>query len=350
VLALSAGANLNLLVEQIKTFKPKYAFLKDQADRQTLKTLFPNLEVLDSLLEISALKVDLFVSAIVGIAGLESNLRALENARRVCIANKETLVVAGHLVKRAQAKTKAELIPIDSEHVAIHQCLHGYDSKDVKQILLTSSGGPFRNKSLIDLNKVTLADALKHPTWQMGAKITIDSSTLMNKALEVIEAHVLFEIPYEKIQIVIHPQSIVHSAVTYYDGNTLAQLGSANMEVPIQYALDYPNKVKLATEDTFNIFEHPKLEFMLPDEVKFNALKLLKGVCQAKHSFYTVFNAANEAAVALFLAKKISYLEITRIIEACLEQHQIIKEPELAEVLEIDNNIKTYVEANYKNL
>jgi 1-deoxy-D-xylulose-5-phosphate reductoisomerase len=347
VIALSARQNLSVLTEQIKEFKPKYVHIEDLNARATLSELFKDIEFLNSAEEVAEIdNVDIFLSAIVGIAGLKANLKALTKAKKVAIANKETLVVADHLVTAIQAKHPVTLIPIDSEHAAIHQCLCA-GAKDfnlsknslVKEILLTSSGGPFRNKTKEELQQVTLAEALKHPTWSMGKKITIDSSTLMNKALEVIEVHALFKIPYEKIKVVIHPQSIVHSAVSFIDGNIIAQLGSTNMEIPIQYAIDYPYRKKLAVEDTFNIFGQ-SWDFMEPNFTCFPLLKLGYQVGKLGHSYPTVFNAANEAAVELFLNEKIKWSDIEKLINSAVTNHKIIREPSLEEILELDREVK----------
>jgi 1-deoxy-D-xylulose-5-phosphate reductoisomerase len=347
VIALSAKQNLSILTEQIKEFKPKYVHIEDLSARDILKEFFQDIEFLDSTEEVAEIdNVDIFLSAIVGIAGLQANLKALSKAKKVAIANKETLVVADHLVTAIQAKHQVTLIPIDSEHAAIHQCLCA-GAKDfnlsknslVKEILLTSSGGPFRNKTQKELKEVTLKEALQHPTWSMGKKITIDSSTLMNKALEVIEVHALFKIPYEKIKVVIHPQSIVHSAVSFIDGNIIAQLGSANMEIPIQYAIDYPYRKELAVEDTFNIFGQ-SWDFMEPNFTCFPLLKLGYEVGKLGHSYPTVFNAANEAAVELFLNEEIKWSDIEKLISNAVTNHKIIVNPSLEEILDLDREIK----------
>jgi 1-deoxy-D-xylulose-5-phosphate reductoisomerase len=347
VIALSAKQNLSILTEQIKEFKPKYVHIEDLSARAILKEIFQNIEFLNSTEEVAEIdNVDIFLSAIVGIAGLEANLKALSKAKKVAIANKETLVVADHLVTAIQLKHSVTLIPIDSEHAAIHQCLCA-GAKDfnlsknslVKEILLTSSGGPFRDKTREELEKVTLKEALQHPTWSMGRKITIDSSTLMNKALEVIEVHALFKIPYEKIKVVIHPQSIVHSAVSFIDGNVIAQLGSTNMEIPIQYAIDYPYRKELAVEDTFNIFGQ-SWDFMEPNFTCFPLLKLGYEVGKLGHSYPTVFNAANEAFVELFLNEEIKWSDIEKLISNAITNHKIIINPSLEEILDLDREVK----------
>lgn len=344
VLALSAGQNLELLVDQIKEFRPKYATISSDADKQTLKSLFPELEVMKNIEELASIPlVDIVVSAIVGIAGLRANLEALKHAKKIAIANKETLVCAPHLVKKNCDEHHSELIPIDSEHAAIHQCLLGYDNSKVEKILLTSSGGPFRTFSHEELTQVKLADALKHPKWSMGKKITVDSSTLMNKGLEVIEVNALFAIPYDDIQVVIHPQSIVHSAVSFIDGNTIAQLSNPDMMVPIQYALDFPEKNPIKLKNNFDIFENSQLEFYKPDFEKFPALRLAYEAGKAGESMPTVLNSANEIAVELFLQEKIHYLDIVKIIEKELERHTLIQDPQLDEIMSIDKAVRESV-------
>ncbi|MCH2227904.1 MAG: 1-deoxy-D-xylulose-5-phosphate reductoisomerase [Candidatus Caenarcaniphilales bacterium] len=355
VIALSARNSKDLLIEQIREFKPSYVFIENQEAQQEISAKFPEIELLKSTEEVAQIEnIDIFFSAIVGIAGLKANLEALKTAKRVAIANKETLVVAGHLVEELCKKYNSELIPVDSEHVAIHQCLQtNSENKDlreaIKEILLTSSGGPFRTKSAEELKHVKLEDALKHPTWTMGRKITIDSSTLMNKALEVIEAHVLFKISYEKIQVVIHPQSIIHSAVSFTDGNIICQMGANNMEIPIQYALDFPERRPLATEDTFNIFDH-RLEFYKPDLEKFPLLKLGYEVGKLANSYPCAFNAANEAAVELFLNKEIEWLDISKHIHEIIEKHKLIKNPSIEELLGIDKDVKETISSSLKIL
>ena len=341
IIALSAGKNLELFIDQIKEFKPSYvSILGDQA-KQEIKSLFPQIQILEGIEEIAKLdSIDIFLSAIVGIAGLQANLTALQHAKRVAVANKETLVSAKHLVREYSSKYGSELIPVDSEHVAIHQCLLNSSNAAVKQILLTSSGGPFRTLPIEEFKNITLEQALQHPKWKMGPKITIDSSTLMNKGLELIEVNSLFDINYSDIQVVIHPQSIVHSAVTFRDGNTIAQMSLPDMKVPIQYALDYPNRNHITLKEDFNIFTMGSLEFESPDYEKFPALSLAYAAGRQGHSFPTVLNSSNEAAVELFLKNKIHYLDIIKIIEGELNNHTKIANPTLTNILELDKEIK----------
>ena len=339
IVALSAGANLELLTKQIEEFKPQYVSILKDEDRQSLKERFSKLEILQDIKELAKLEVDICLSAIVGIAGLEANLIALDHTKRLAIANKETLVAAGHLVNEKLTKNKSELIPVDSEHVAIHHALCGYEIKNVKEILLTASGGPFRSLLASEFQDIKLKDALKHPNWDMGAKITIDSSTLVNKGLEVIEAKTLFNLDYDQIKVVIHPQSIIHSAVTFIDGNTIAQMGEPDMKVPIQYALDYPNKNQISMQKEFDIFQYPSLEFSKPDTEKFPALKMAFEAGKQGGSLPAVFNSANEAAVAMFLKEEIHYLDIAKIIEKEFEIHNKIAQPSLEDILVIHKEI-----------
>lgn len=343
VIALSAGKNLDLFIDQIKEFRPKYVSILGDDAKLEIRSLFPQIQILNGIEEIAQIDgVDIFLSAIVGVAGLTANLTALKHARRVAVANKETLVSAKHLVREYSSKYGSELIPVDSEHVAIHQCLNA-KIETVQQILLTSSGGPFRTLPLEDFPGITLKQALVHPKWKMGPKITIDSSTLMNKGLEVIEVNSLFDISYDDIQVVIHPQSIIHSAVTFRDGNTIAQLSMPDMKVPIQYALDYPERNPIKLKEQFNIFTMGNLEFAMPDHHKFPALGLAYAAGRQGHSFPTVLNSTNEAAVELFLQDKISYLDIVKIIECELGNHNKIEDPSLDDILEIDQEIKKRV-------
>ncbi len=346
IIALSAGKNLELFIDQIKEFKPQYVSIIDDTAKREIQSLFPEIQILKGIEEIAELDgVDIFLSAIVGIAGLQANLTALKHAKRVAVANKETLVSAKHLVREYSLKYSSELIPVDSEHVAIHQCLGTFNASNsaVKQILLTSSGGPFRTLPAEEFKNISLEQALKHPKWKMGPKITVDSSTLMNKGLELIEVNSLFDISYDDIQVVIHPQSIVHSAVTFRDGNTIAQLSLPDMKVPIQYALDYPERNPITLKDEFNIFTMGSLDFEAPDHDKFPALTLAYAAGRQGHSFPTVLNSSNEAAVELFLQNKIHYLDIIKIIEREISYHAIIKNPSLDNILEIDREIKKRV-------
>ncbi len=341
VVALGAGKNLELLKKQIQVFKPQYASILDPQHQKILKQEFPKLEILESNKQIAEIPVAIFISAVVGIAGLEPNLIALEHSPRVAIANKETLVSAGDLVKSAQTRFNSELIPIDSEHVAIHQCLLGQKPEQIKEIILTSSGGPFRNLPKSEFKNITKESALQHPTWNMGAKITIDSSTLMNKGLEVIEAKTLFDIDYSKIKTIIHPQSIIHSLVSFIDGNTIAQLSRPDMRVPIQYAIDYPERAANNISPELDLAQLALLEFFEPDLERFPALKLAYQAGIAGGSYPAVLNSANEAAVELFLEEKISYLEIIKFVENQLSAHNPITKPTLEDILMIDKQIKS---------
>lgn len=338
VVNLSAGKNLNLLLKQIQEFQPEYASIEE--GQEELQTNFPDLKILKDSIEASNLDdIDIAIIAAVGIAGLKPTINALSKARRVAIANKETLVIAKNITQNLIRKFSSELIPIDSEHVAIHQCLQNQESNAIASIYLTSSGGPFRTMPLESFEQIQIQDALKHPTWSMGKKITIDSSTLMNKGLEVIELNSLFDIDYSKIQVVIHPQSIIHSAVNFVDGNSLAQMSLPDMRIPIQYALDYPRRQRIILEKQFDIFEYQQLEFFRPDYTKFPALALAIEAGRSGASMPVALNAANEIAVDLFLKGLIKYLDIPKIIEKELSRHKKIQDPSLDEILAIHEDI-----------
>lgn len=341
IIALSAGSNIDLLRSQIQEFKPKYISVLRHEDQAKLQEEFPSIQILKNIQEIAALDgVDVFLSAVVGIAALEANLIAMQHAKRVAVASKETLVAAGHLVNQYCKQYGSELIPVDSEHVAIHQCLNGQSQESIKEILLTSSGGPFRDLPIERFLEITLEAALKHPRWSMGSKITIDSSTLVNKGLEVIEAHTLFGINYSQIKVIIHPQSIVHSAVSFIDGNTIAQLSQTDMRVPIQYALDYPQKKQIHLQKDFDILEWSNLEFYAPDFQKFPALELAYEVGLQGDSYPAVYNAANELAVRRYLNGEIHYLDIYRIISERISKHQRIQNPNLNDILDLNQEIQ----------
>ncbi len=340
VLALSAASNLELLKKQIQEFKPLYVSILDPEAQKDIKASYPQVEILENIEEIASLQVDIFLSAVVGIAGLKANLEALKHASRVAVANKETLVVAGHLVREYQKQYGSELIPVDSEHAAIHQALLNTTNRDeIQEIILTSSGGPFREYPQEKFKDISIEQALKHPTWKMGPKISIDSSTLMNKGLEVIEAHQLFDIAYDKISVLIHPQSIVHGLVCFRDANIIAQLAPPDMRIPIQYALDYPQRLTQSYSPKFSLLG--SLEFMAVDRNKFPALDLAYHAGRLGHSAPTVLNTANEIAVAKFLRGQLKYDEIVSSIEAELNKHKVIKNPNLEDILAIDAELRT---------
>ncbi len=279
---------------------------------------------------------DILLNAIAGSAGLKSSIETLKRGKNLALANKESLVMAGHLVKKIQAETGAELLPVDSEHSAIFQILHNEKNKEVNNLILTASGGPFRNLDKKEFSKITLADTLKHPTWEMGSKITIDSSTLMNKGLEVIEAHWLYDIDYDHIQAVIHPQSIIHSMVEFIDGSIFAQMSEPTMRLPILYALTYPNRIKSDIVST-NMFKMRDLTFMEISTEKYPLFKLANEVGKAGGILPTIMNAVNEMAVQLFIEGKISYLDISKMVISYIEQSDNIENPDIETILKLNN-------------
>ena len=278
---------------------------------------------------------DVVVTAVVGMMGILPTMEAIKKGKDIALANKETLVTAGHLIIPMAKEYGVSILPVDSEHSAIFQCLHSARQQDVDSILLTASGGPFRGRTLEELGKVTLEDALKHPNWAMGQKITIDSSTMVNKGLEVMEARWLFDVDYSRIQVVVQPQSIIHSMVQFVDGAILAQLGTPDMKVPIEYALFYPQRRSLAG-DRLDFGTLKSITFEKPDYKVFRGLALALEAGKTGGSMPTVFNAANERAVAKFLRKEIGYLDIIRLIEKCMDAHQVIANPSLEEILETE--------------
>ena len=341
VIALSAHRNLNLLVEQVKKFTPRYAAVTDEQSTTDLPRAFSGFsgEVLsgpDSLVELASLdEADIIVCAVVGAAGLPAALAAAQTGKTVAIANKEPLVIAGELLTAAARKSGATLLPIDSEHSAVFQAMQAGRPQEVRKVVLTASGGPFRNATLEEMNNATVEQALNHPTWDMGPKITIDSATMMNKALEVIEAVWLFDLPADKINVLIHPESVVHSMVEFIDGSVIAQLGTPDMKVPIQYALTYPERREGLSEG-LRLDKLAQLNFHPPDLTRFRAMALGFEVAKTSGSAPVVFNAANEAAVAAFLAGRIRFGQIVELIDHCLGAHTVQEHLTLEELLEID--------------
>lgn len=341
VVALSAHSRTDLLAEQAKQFNPAYVAITDEANHSDLKAALSGFsgQVLagaDSLVELAALdEVDIVVCAVVGAAGLPAALAAAKAGKTVAIANKEPLVIAGELLTTAAQDSGATILPIDSEHSAVFQAMLAGSTDEVQRIILTASGGPFRNATTEQMNNATVEQALNHPTWDMGPKITIDSATMMNKALEVIEAVWLFDMPAEKIDVLIHPESIIHSMVEFVDGSMVAQLGTPDMKVPIQYALTYPKRVKGIAEG-LKLHELGQLNFQLPDLEHFKALKLGFEVAKTSGSAPVVFNAANEAAVAAFLDGQIRFGQIVELIDHCLGVHSVQRKLTLEELLEVD--------------
>jgi len=343
------------LVEQVKKFEPEFVSIVDNevADYVENKLRAFNVKILkgrEGLLELSSYEnIDLMLNALVGSSGMEPTINALNSKVDVALSNKESLVMAGSLIKDITTKTGANIFPVDSEHSAIWQCLAGEDRKEINKIILTGSGGPFRTLPIEKFNTITLDQALNHPNWEMGKKITIDSATMMNKGLEVIEAYWLFNLPPEKIEIVIHPQSIIHSMVEFKDKSIKAQLGLPDMKIPIQYALTYPSHHETNWEE-LDLTEINTLTFEKPDFVKFPCMKLAFEVLDLGGTAPAVLNVANEQAVYRFLNKEISFKEIPIIIEMACEKHENVSDPSLDEILNIEiwatNFVKSYYSKN----
>lgn len=348
VTALAAGSNIRLLEEQIREFAPRIAAVWDEKKAKELKERVKDLSVkivsgMDGLIQVSAFEeMEILVTAIVGMIGIRPTMEAIKAGKDIALANKETLVTAGHLIMPLAKENGVSILPVDSEHSAIFQSLQGGQQKAVKKILLTASGGPFRGKKREELADIQVEDALKHPNWEMGRKITIDSSTMVNKGLEVIEAKWLFDVDVSQIQVVVQPQSVIHSMVEYEDGAVIAQLGTPDMKLPIQYALYYPERRYLPGErlDFWNL---GKLDFEKPDTDTFYGLALAYEAGRRGGSLPTVFNAANERAVQLFLERKIGYLEIPKIIKECMERHKNVEQPSLEEILDTEEGVYEYI-------
>lgn len=348
--ALVANRNVDLLIEQINEFKPKYVSIGTKEGYQRLKELYQDsLNILygeDGILEISKnAEYDIFANSLVGFSGLKPTIEAIKRSKRIAIANKETFVVAGELINKLIKKYKAEIIPVDSEHSAIFQSLLGENIKNVNKLILTASGGPFLNFTLDELKLVTIEQALNHPNWKMGKKITIDSSTLVNKALEIIEAHYLFNISPSKIDVLIHPQSIIHSMVEYIDGSIKAQLSIPDMKLPILYALTYPERYKYNIKT--NLPKIHSLTFFEPDREKFKSLNLAYQVLKEGGLAGCIMNAANEIAVNKFLMGEIRYLDIVNILDNALNTIPNKKNPTLEDIFECDLITRKFVEKTY---
>lgn len=341
VVALAAGRNKEKLREQIREFHPKVVSLSEEKMALEMKKELAGtgVEVLcgmEGLMAVAGIEeADVVVTAVVGMMGILPTMEAIRKGKDIALANKETLVTAGHLIMPMAREHHVSILPVDSEHSAIFQCLHGERQKDVDKILLTASGGPFRGKTLKDLENVTLEDALKHPNWSMGQKITIDSSTMVNKGLEVMEARWLFDVNYDQIEVVVQPQSIIHSMVQFVDGAILAQLGTPDMRVPIEYALFYPERRSLHGE-RLDFSTLQSITFEKPDMDVFRGLTLALEAGKVGGTMPTVFNAANEKAVAKFLHREIGYMDIIRLIEQCMEAHQWKDNPSLEEILDTE--------------
>ena len=344
---LSCFSQAQKIIEQAKEFHPKKVCIIDQTKESILIEALKNenIEILsgfEGLMEISKSNVDFMLNAIVGSDGMKPSLIALENNIVLGLANKESMVMAGWLIKDIQKNNQSKIIPVDSEHNAIFQCLVGEKEDNIKRVILTGSGGPFRIRDINTFDSVKLEEALNHPNWEMGAKITIDSATMMNKGLEYIEAYWLFGLSVDKIDIVVHPQSIIHSMVEFIDGSIKAQLGEPDMKGPIQYALSYPSRIKNKIS-TFDFTKNNEITFEAPDLNKFPCIKLAKEALSSGESHQVVLNVANDLVVAKFLNKKIMFNDIPKIIEKCISNHDSIARPDLDDIDNLSNWTKEYL-------
>lgn len=344
VTAVAAGSNIALLEKQIREFHPSIAAVWDEKKALELKAKVADLPVkvvsgMNGLLEVATEKeAQIVVTAVVGMIGIRPTIAAMEAGKDIALANKETLVTAGHIIMPLAEKLGVKILPVDSEHSAIFQSLNGEHGNKIHKILLTASGGPFRGHTREQMASVQVEDALKHPNWSMGRKITIDSSTMVNKGLEVMEAHWLFDVEMDQVQVVVQPQSIIHSMVEYEDGAVIAQLGTPDMRLPIQYALYYPER-RYLPGDRLDFWKLSQITFEKPDLENFHGLALAYEAGRRGGSLPTVFNAANEYAVAKFLNREISYLEITDMIQKAMENHKVIDDPTVEQILETEREV-----------
>lgn len=354
LIAVSLNKNYEKAIEIIKEFEPKYMVVNDYEtykaikifiDKEKKKTLLLN--DIEGLSYIASLdEIDTVVTSIVGMIGLEPTLKAIKSGKNIALANKETLVVAGDLIMKEARINNVSILPVDSEHSAIFQCIQGNEINKINKIILTASGGPFRGKSIEELKTVRLEEALNHPNWNMGSKITIDSATLMNKGLEVIEAHHLFNVDYEDINVVVHPQSIIHSGVEFKDGSVITQMGNPDMRLPIQYALNYPKR-KTSVVDKLDFFSLKPLTFEKPDMNTFRCLSLAFEAGKIGGIMPTILNAANEVCVSLFISKKINFLDIPVIIEECMRKFSCNLELNLNNIKDTDKEVRSYINLQY---
>ncbi|MBP3274037.1 MAG: 1-deoxy-D-xylulose-5-phosphate reductoisomerase [Butyrivibrio sp.] len=349
VVGIAANSSVDKVEEQVREFHPMYVAMFDEMAAKKLQEKISDLGIkvlsgMEGLLEIvSVPEADTVLTAVVGMIGIQPTIKAIEAGKDIALANKETLVCAGHIIMPLAKEKGVSILPVDSEHSAIFQSLNGEPRGKVEKILLTASGGPFRGKKKSELENMTAADALKHPNWDMGPKVTIDSSSLVNKGLEVMEARWLFDVSLDNIEVVVHPQSIVHSAVQYVDGAVMAQLGVPDMKLPIQYALFYPDRRPMA-EKRLDLFELHSLTFEKPDTDTFRGLKLAFDAARRGGSMPTVFNAANEMAVKRFLKGDIKYLQIYEMIEKAMENHKVIENPGVEEILAVEKETYAFLE------
>ncbi|MEE1009417.1 MAG: 1-deoxy-D-xylulose-5-phosphate reductoisomerase [Agathobacter sp.] len=348
IVAMSCGKNIDLFEKQIRKYKPKLVSVWSDDDARKLKLSISDMDVkvesgMDGLLSVATVdESEILVTAIVGMLGIRPTIAAIEAGKTIALANKETLVTAGHIIMPLAKKNNVQILPVDSEHSAIFQSLQGNDNNKISRILLTASGGPFRGMTRQQMADIQVEDALKHPNWEMGRKITIDSSTMVNKGLEVMEAKWLFDVELEQIQVVVHPQSVIHSAVEYEDGAVIAQLGTPDMRLPIQYALYYPKRNTLSGK-RLDLFELGSLTFEKPDIDNFKGLDLAYKAMRLGGNIPTAFNAANEKAVDLFLNRKIKYLQITDIIESVMDECEYIDSPSVEQILETEKRAYEYI-------
>lgn len=352
IAALAAGRNIKLLEAQIREFSPRMAAVWEEEDAHRLRTAVRDLDVkvvsgMEGLLEICTLpEVEIVVTAIVGMIGIRPTVAAIRAGKDIALANKETLVTAGHIIMPLAEQCGVKILPVDSEHSAIFQSLNGENPQQIHKLLITASGGPFRGRRREELVHVRVEDALKHPNWSMGQKITIDSATLVNKGLEVMEARWLFGIDLEQIQVVVQPQSVIHSMVEFVDGAIIAQLGTPDMKLPIQYALYYPER-KFLAGDRLDFARLAQITFEEPDTDTFLGLPLAYRAARAGGSMPTVFNAANEKAVSKFLHREIGFTDIYEIITECMEAHQIRQNPSVEEILETEQATYEMIESRW---
>ena len=348
LVAFSSGRNIEKTRDIISQLSPELVSVQEEMDAIALSKEYPHVQFTygtKGLVEVATHpETTVLLNAVLGSVGLESTLAAIRMGKTIAIANKETLVTAGHLVMAEARKYNAPILPVDSEHSALYQSMNGENPKTIERLILTASGGSFRDRTRAELEGVTVKDALNHPNWSMGAKITIDSATMMNKGLEVIEAHVLFDMPYDRIDVLLHRESIIHSMVEYHDTSIMAQLGTPDMRVPIQYALTFPDRIPLIGGKRLNLAEIGKLHFQEADFDRYRALKLAYDAGRAGGTMLTAMNAANEAAVALFLQEKITFLQIEECIERIMEAHENILLPDLETILHVDSETRKIVQ------
>lgn len=350
VACLAAGSNVDRLEEQIREFRPEFAVLYDEKAAEELRRRVSDLDVrigsgMEGLIQAAVWpSAEIIVTAVVGMIGIEPTIAAIEAGKDIALANKETLVCAGHLIMPLARKKQVRILPVDSEHAAIFQCLQGERMNPVHKILLTASGGPFRGRTLDQMRDIRPEDALKHPNWSMGKKITIDSATMVNKGLEVMEAHWLFDVDMDQVEVVVQPQSIIHSAVEYEDGAVIAQLGTPDMKLPIQYALYYPER-RFLPGKRLDFMTMGRIDVEAPDRVNFPALDLAYRAGRTGGTMPTIFNAANERAVAMFLNREIPFLRIAELIRGAMDRHSVIPDPDVQQILAARREAEAWIDS-----